>query len=316
MTRKLCATTLALALVGGVYLAAQPAAASNMGFKLERDFEVIDGFRGLYYVSFPLFNGLGDVATSTVLAGNMSPCVGDVGGPAMGDGIVDGVDAACDLWTSRLGTFNISRYNHAACAFETLTLNSSLFGIAVSSETLAPLPTDEAFQVNVPAELTSIGAQNQAVIVGSHDPSYAGRTLQDNAACGLDIALINVPYHTMYQRSGEILCGLEGVDWILGVPGGRAGPIDPAGDPTSNAEPAVCPNGIFDGTTLVNVLTFDNENDGLGADNQFIVSSVEDTGIFGLAFVNFPGYDLVPGDGYLVRMTPGHGPSTFLSPHF
>ena len=61
MSRKLNAAALALTLAGGVYLSAESAHASNMGFKLERSFAVVrevpsdptSKFQNIYMVASP-----------------------------------------------------------------------------------------------------------------------------------------------------------------------------------------------------------------------------------------------------------------------
>src|SRR2546426_9138008 len=110
MLRKLTVAALALAVAGGVYLAGAPAHASNMGFKLERNFRVERdpatnrAFTNIYFLSFPLFNGLDpDLANTAAIGtgGVTQPCVGDTGGPAAGDGILNADDAICDFFAAR-----------------------------------------------------------------------------------------------------------------------------------------------------------------------------------------------------------------------
>src|SRR6185369_11069347 len=74
MTKRMWSAALALSLAGGVYLAASAARASNMGFKLERDFDFKRTsaagslpLQNIYYVSIPFFNGLGDVADGVAI---------------------------------------------------------------------------------------------------------------------------------------------------------------------------------------------------------------------------------------------------------
>lgn len=325
MTRKLFGAALAMVLAGGVYLSAAPSAqASNMGFKLEREFAPVDGFRNVFYVSFPLFNGLGDVGSAVPNTGANPPfetgCVGIDAG-VVGDGVITAIDALCDLWTDRQGAFTLSRYDIGTCSFVTCTGAASPFGVSYPNcDTDAwgtPLPRDEGLKVEQTWPGSAVA--NSAVIVGSHDPSFAGRTLAANGGCrpDLQLAIINLPYHTMYQNAIEVLCGLKGVDWTDADGDGTPEWIDIDGDTT----PDPCPNGIWDNVNPIAVLWPDNVDDNSGpagtdTDNTTLVCSVR------LAFgvPNFPDgdacYDLIPGEGYLVQMNIAHAGSTFRSPHF
>ena len=108
MSRMSRAALAALALAGGACLITGTAQASNMGFKLERSFDVNRNAAGLalrneYWVSQPLFNGLGDVGYhDTDAALSNKRCVSATN-PA-GDGLIDVLDALCDYWTARTTT--------------------------------------------------------------------------------------------------------------------------------------------------------------------------------------------------------------------
>jgi len=318
MTRKLFGAALAMALAGGVYLAGAPAQASNMGFKLEREFAPVNGFKNEFFVSFPLFNGLGDVANTTDPAGNK--CVGDTGGPAAGDGVINGDDVICDLWTSRQGTFTVARYDISSCSFQVrfATIDPFTGNPGFSGTWVDPLPRDEAFRVSVQF-VPSV--TNSAVIVGSHDPSYTGRSLRPNASCQAfrQGAFLNLPYHTMYKNAVEILCGLEGTDWMRD-PG--TGNLVWLTDNNGDTTPDPCPNGIYAGKTIT-VSWFDNVDDnsgpaGIDTDNQNIACAVQPDPFGGGVLFPFGTdcYDLIPGEGYVVLMSNDHPGSTFLSPHF
>lgn len=314
MTRKWIGMMLAVAVAGGVYFTAQPAGASNMGFKLEREFRPVQGFNNFFYVSFPLFNGLDpDRANTAAAEGNK--CVGDPMGPAAGDGILNADDAICDLWTSRTGTFIFSRYNIDTCELEVRVAQGGALGVFFSNTFTQALPIDEAFQIQAPHPGSDVA--NDAVIVGSHDPMYTGRPLNPNAACrpDLQLQLINLPYHTMYQNALEVLCGHEGSEWEYRADG-KPGPV---GDPESAV---ICPGGIWDGAHFIRVSWFDNVQDaggpipGVNTDNQTLTCEVRP----GLGSPEFPGlancFDLIPGEGYIVQMDVAHNTTTFLSPFF
>lgn len=300
MSRKLTAAVVALALAGGVYLGSGTAQASNMGFKLERDFAFVSGFKNIYYVSYPLFNGLGDIAAPGT---NNNRCLNTP------DGVVDANDAVCDLFTDR-GTCTtcslaISKLNTATCQFETVKADKNAILGVVFQGTAWRMDQDPnrdiGYLVNVANGTGSPAPTNRAVIVGSHDPSWTGLTVSV-ASCPR--TYISVPYHTMYQKAAEILCGLENTDWV---------------DANGDGKPDTCPNGIFDNTSgkRVTVTTFDNvvgNNEFPNTDNAFIVYSCEK--VLGNLVFSGSNFSLNPGEGYLVNLLTGYGNRTFLPPHF
>ncbi len=307
MSTNLRAAAAALALAGGVYLACPaPVEASNMGFKLERSFDLIRRtadnrpLQNIYWISNPLFNGLGDIANTADPANNK--CV-EPGGAGAPDGIINSDDAICDFWTARTnpataGTFTFSYIDRDTCTpiarNGTVQLGQIRFtGVAF------PMIAEIGYQalVTVPGGAT-YSPQNRAVIVGSHDPSFAGRSIIYATACGASaprLDLLNLPYHTMYTSSFEILCGLEGVDWV---------------DANADGRPDTCTAGIFDGTRAMTVSFFANRE----PENAPVSHNVT----FSLGQVRFTGtpFSLVPGDGYLIQISPGHTPTTWLSPHY
>ena len=305
MIRKISAAALALTVAGGVYLTAGTAQASNMGFKLERSFTPVPNFRNIYLVSYPLFNGLGDVANTGATERNK--CVGDADGPATPDGTIDSYDAICDMYTDRSmsgsHSFAVNRINRDTCQFQTSIASHTFTGVAFGGAAF-PLNTgdqrDQGFYVTVSATAPAAPI-NRAVIVGSHDPSYTGRQIRmPSPDCAPRLDYLQVPYHTMYQAANELLCGLETVDWV---------------DADSNGNPDTCTRGIFDGTHAMAVQTFDNIPDSSGTDNQFVARIVTRsfTGALNFSGPNFP---LTPGDSYIASIGLGHVTTTFLSPHF
>jgi hypothetical protein len=316
MSRKLTAATLALTVAGGVYLTAGSAQASNMGFKLERSFAVVranptvptTSFLNIYLVAFPLFNGLGDVAETAI--GGTGPtgnkCIGDAGSIAAPDGIINVDDAICDLFTDR-GTngnsFAFQTFDPDTCRFIARGASRNpLTGLTFSGLTAFTLDDDAGFWITVNGTVVPPPA-NRAVIVGSHDPSYTGRVIRQPVPdCTPRLNLIAPPYHTMYEFANEILCGLEGVDWVDTTP--------------ADGNPDTCTAGIFDGTRNIQVGTFDNIADSSGTDNQFKFRGVSFSVLLGRLAFTGPNYDLVPGDGYIVSISPSHVTTTFLSPHF
>lgn len=301
MSRKLTAAGVALALAGGVYLGSGTAKASNMGFKLERDFAFQDGFRNIYYVSYPLFNGLGDVAGAT---GGGNKCTNTP------DGVIDTFDAICDialadLTTCTRCTFTMNRLNTTTCLYEPVTASKGALGINFLG-TPWVMTQDPNRDIGYLVTLSNQGGApnpvNRAVIVGSHDPSWTGHAVSA-ASCLRDI--IGVPYHVMYQHAAEILCGLETTDWQ---------------DADSNGCPDTCPNGIYDGTSgaRVAILTFDNVPGNnefpTNTDNQFISFAIQP---FGTSLTCLgKNFSLAPGEGYLLNLLSNYNSKTFLPPHF
>lgn len=318
MSRRFTVAALALALAGGVYLSGGPAEASNMGFKLERDFHAVGPpatpapFQGIYFFSAPLFNGLADIANT--LDANGNPCAGP------GDGVVNADDALCDIWTSQQGQIGMLRFLPATCQFQSRNLVfDPLFGIQAAGAFTEALQNpgqgydDDGYQITVPYVPVVEGGPgdvaNQAVIVGSHDPSYAGMTLAlPTSGCTPTVPFINVPYHTMYRKSEEVLCGLENVHWF---------------DADMDGFPDTCPNGVFDerdvvgmvGGSLIQVITFDNVPDGMGRDNAFISQNVVFDPLFGYSWGGTT-FNLIPGDAYRIALSAGHRDTLWLSPHF
>lgn len=322
MSRKLTAAALALSVAGGVYLSAEPAHASNMGFKLERSFSVVrenpadpnTKFLNIYMLSFSLFNGLGDIGADGVPAGEVKGCVGDPNSP-VADGFINSMDALCDTWTDRgiNGAMILSRFDRDSCTFVGTSGNRTTIGGIQYGNVFFDLERDAGLYITVSSN-NAVAPQNRAVTVGSHDPSYTGRAIREPALgsrgvdCSPRLDFINLPYHSMYQKAREILCGLAGVDWTYS-------------DPPTNRKPTSCNRGIFNDNTgfqrTIGVLTFDNVNDDSTQtpDNAFSFASISYSGLGGY---NFGGadYDLTPGDAYMVSIQAGHGQTTFLSPHF
>ena len=282
MSRRLLSTAAALMLAGGVYLSAGTAEASNMGFKLERSFSFVTGAQNLYLVSFPLFNGLGDVSNGM--------------GCDTGDGVIDANDALCDLATDKDmsaggALMTIQRLNEASCLFEGRTIlkvgaNFSFIG-AFLSELTSPENREVGFFINVNKNPADPDPENRAVIVGSHDPSWAGKMVTRSCA----FTVLNLPYHTMYRSANEILCGLEGVDWT---------------DDGTGA-PDMCEGGLYDPVS------------GLSVTTQTFVGTFQGRSAFNAGgTVRFIGtnFDLTPGDAYIFNMPEGYQDRLWLAPHF
>lgn len=363
--RKSIGAALALCVAGGVYLAAAPASASNMGFKLERQFKLEKDdlgrlYQNLYFVSFPLFNGLDpNLANTMPSPATANKCVNDPGppdGPSVGDDFLNADDALCDMWTSRDGNMSIQHWipsdavglplTGLGCSFETRTAERTSFGIAftggftghdlsVPAQPIAAKDwrTDEyrgvGYVVNVGDRRGTAAPLhlNNAVIVGSHDPSFAGRTI--TAPCRPASEFLNVPYHTMYRTAAEILCG-------LGPPNGDWEDLlnNQSGNPGPDGEPDECPGagspgpgGVFDETAprgyLISIRTFDNVKDGslppgggtIPTDNTFMSLSAN-LNSFGTLRITGSNFNLIPGEAYRLDIPQTHTSTLWRSPHF
>jgi hypothetical protein len=270
-----------------------------MGFKLERSFSFEDSFRNFYYVSFPLFNGLGDIADSAL----GYPC-DFAGGP--GDGVINADDAICDMWTDRglsMGgaAFTIQKIDTATCSLVgrtgLVTSRDNYFFTGGFTEDITTGENRErGYNVVVAKGNSDPFLENRAVIVGSHDPSFGGH---DFVTTGCRRDIISVAYHTMYRTVDEILCGLESVDW----------------DPDGSGNPDACLNGIYnDGAGLgTTVQRYDNDPASM-TPNRFVGRTVFNPG-GGLFFLG-PDFQLTPGDAYLVNWEAAADPQRFVQPHF
>jgi hypothetical protein len=326
MSRNSTRATLVVAALASAWCGARPAEASNAGFKLERSFDLLREpgtgrpYLNLYSVSYPLYNGLGDVADPNHPGGNK--CVGDIGGPTRGDGFIDATDAICDHWTSREGSFVLEKFDRDTCSYRARTATlSPIGGIQFTGTFTYRTPGGDpgnlltnatgreiGYFVLVSSSSPTVSPRNPAVLVGSHDPSFTGRAIlaAPLAACArttprFDIQ--NLPYHSMYARADEILCGLEGVDWVDAVP--------PLGDPDT------CPNGTlpahrgvpFDGAHVLSVQT--NEASRGWVSRTVAINPITRT----VAFTG-TNFALHLGEAYMLLINADHAPTTFLAPHF
>jgi hypothetical protein len=300
--RKLSAAALALALVGGVYFTTGEAHASNMGFKLNKSFNYVEGpNQNFYYVSFPYFNGLGDVANESAPFGQ-PVCQSQDPATFVPDGVITLGDALCDLWVdlptlpagARAQLMSAQIIRDTDCGFVGQILQKNAFGtsfVGTGGVQLEPVRTS-GLQIQV---TQNSATSNDAVIVGSHDPDPSVASISFTRGDVCNRKIINVLYHTMYRNAYEIFCGLETIDWV---------------DADMNGNPDTCTGGIWDGRTLMSIQKYDNSVGAFG----FIGSIVNF--FFGMA--TFPGQNipLVPGEAYLVGWAPDATPNPLTQPHF
>lgn len=337
MSRKISLAALAAALVTATCFVSVPAEASNMGFKLERNFEFVSGFKNVYQVAFPLYNGLGDIAGSDDADGDGDPCNNTP------DGLVLADDIICHLWTERdtvgyLGDFSIATYNPSApgdpagCTLQGYTglkLGENFFFYvgpfvpSVPAERAAFDFRDGDLGVgSQPGRATQVGYQvivgqgspapfvtNPAVIVGAHNPNITQQMI------GLDLdgdgrsclnELVNVEYHTMYTNALEILCGQRGpgLDWE---------------DADMDGSPDTCTQGAYDCQTQITVAKFFNDPADASAntDDGFTIVNLTpgDCTQDGM-FVVGRDFQLVPGESVTLAMNSGQLDRPVLKQHF
>lgn len=268
--------------------------AGNMAFKL--DVELPCDSSGPYVVSLPLLEGVQDGADSGAA---LDPCDG-----LAGDGVVDTLDLACQLFSDRgqataAGTgMTVQVFDPMSCSWAGVTLfwNGSAVQFIGSPVPVAPIAgAGGAFVVTSACALGETGdIVNPAALVGAHDVTFLGRPLGVSAT-GCVEDWVSVPYHTQYQRASEILCGLEGVDWV---------------DADGDGLPDTCPGGVFDAGsgTAITVQTHDKSSGNWIGWTAFGVGGA-------LSFIGTD-FRLRQGEGYRVNWASSHPGSVFLSPHY
>ena len=252
-----------------------------------------------YFVSVPLIQSFEDLANSSATESNK--CVGDPGGPSAPDGLINADDVICAWWTSRpsgQGSFLIARRDEPTAAYLDRSgwWDAATSSIVFAGPWTAPLGSeDEGWVVFVDG---AVGTQNRFVVTGGHDSTTTGRVI--SAATDTQF-LVNEPYHAMYQRASEILCGLEGVD-----------SIDVDGDGWVD----YCHRGIFDESHDVTLVTYDNDIDGSPGDGTYVSLTVSMSPLTRRIVFSGTNFELKPGRACLAFITPSQLPRTFLAPHF
>ena len=284
---------IAIALAVGL-LVAPTAPADDL--EVERDFPWYEDLRNVYFVTAPFAEGIEDVANTT----NVDPCDTVDTGP---DGVVNADDLLCTLWgggdlAEQRGAMSVVHYDGGACSYR--------------ARTGLKLPTGErlfiggGFQYQPEFGYTvQVGRVtedapppvNRVVLSGHCDPAFPGRLLVP-IGCQNGAEVLHYPYNALYRTVDEILCGLEGVDWMP--------------DPVTG-NPDTCPNGLFmlgeDGAA-VSVVLYNNDPDA-PSPNQYIGRSVVQVP-GSLVFVG-SNYELKAGEAYLAYLSVKHSP-TFWDP--
>ena len=266
-----------------------PLPSSNMGFRVDVELSADAGGDDLEIVALPLQLGTGDVADASAA----EPC-SEAGAPRA-DGVEDALDLLCTLWTSREGGLWISRRSPSGPGWESRGIwRLPGGGFAHAGDWLAPITSGEAVSARILAPAGS-AVTNRSVVVGSHDgsapcPVYAGAPL------GPANGLLNVFYHSMARSADDLLCGLQGLDWV---------------DADADGAPDTC-----------NVALFDSGAGGSALVADFTSSTVtlrsvraDASAPHGLRFegTNFP---LTVTRGQAVVLSPEQTPRTWCQPHF
>jgi hypothetical protein len=257
-------------------------------------------FRGVYYLSLPDYPLLDDVADSDP---PMWTANGVCLGPGRGDGIINADDLLCTIFGSGTpmtgrGLLAFFRFDRTACGYDTRYLYFEYIFEELTSagSWTAPLDPRDGIWVTVPFD---VAADNVVTLRGWCDADAPPVVIgPPPSGCRPVLPILQVPWITPYRQADEILCGLEGVDWVDG---------DGDGDPDT------CPNGIFDGTTPITVVSFDNDPDTVPESDNLRIGRTALRTDLGLAFLgrNFP---LVRGAAYEAVVRLGHSPTLWDPP--
>ncbi len=299
--------------------AALPAAAQQ--FSIVRNFDHIrrssDGrpLQNIYWVSLPLVPVIADGANTA--APSFNKCVGDPDGPAFGDGIINSDDVICAWWTARTnpataGAFTLSRIFPEVCTPVGRSAFAFQGAIRFSGMTF-PIEPGAGLQVLITAPAAATySPRNRAVLAGDHDDAWPGRAITYAAGCAATAPrtdLIAVPYHAIYSSVDEILCGLEGVDWVDANADGKPDTCwdDRNGNGVRDAGEGA--TGIFDGRRLILVSRFDNTEAVNTTQTRMVTVAL------GRLFFIGQRFPLTVGEACVVQLSPGHQPTLFLPPH-
>jgi hypothetical protein len=273
-------------------LASDPVPGRDAAVRIRLHLDAIRLFPGwsrgnIYHVAVPA-GAIADVARSS--PDTSDKCVGDPGGPLMGDGFVNADDLVCTLWTSRQGGIVVRRWDPVAQAWT----DRSAFVDDLTGEVLfvgpwtGSLLPEEGIRVDVssPARMGPGRLENTPVLVGWHDGSAPPVHL-DGAA--MQLVVLGMPGWAMQRSSDQALCGL----WSM--------------DPDLPEDADTCDPGLdvlFDGAHAVQISAYDN-----GDLDQFVGRGVDEA--FNRLHFWGPRFDLVPGDAYLVWLSRDHVPADF-----
>lgn len=147
------------------------------------------------------------------------------------DGVVNADDLICLLWApGREGIFSIARRQSGSCTWTMRTAfrsarNPELIFIGAAFD-YDPGVGYVVYRGKFPWEPD---LSNRVTLRSRCNLHLEARELIE----GCDKQLLVLPYDTPYRHADEVLCGLEGTDYL----------------PTAEGEPDACPNGVFDPET-------------------------------------------------------------------
>ncbi len=304
---------------------AWPAAALRRDLDLVRRASDGQPLQNIYWVSLPLIHDVPDGANTA--APELNKCVSDTTGPSVADGILNSDDLICDWWLARAdpataGSFMVTWRDPSRC-LSLFRIGTVVLGRILFVGTPFVLEPGVGYEVQVTVRPgATYSPRNEATLNGTDDPAFAGIAIAYTPTCTAGQAanccpataprtyLLGVSQSVMYRTSYEMLCGLEGVDWVDGNRDGR--PDTCFDDANSNGvfDAGDAMTGLYDGATAMTVLRFFN--------TEPINGPVAHTATLSLGSFRFHGtpFNLVPGEALLVHLSRGYRGTTFLPPHF
>jgi hypothetical protein len=266
-----------------------PSPDSNMGFRVDLRLASTATEGSPFLLALPLNLGTGDIADAAAA----QPC--SETGALRSDGVIDALDLLCELWTSRQGGLWISRHVASPAGWQSRGIWRTPGGaIVTAGDWTAPILHGEAVVATVLAPAAG-SVVNDAVIVGSHDPSQPCPVI-DAPGAAPATGVLNVFYHSMFRSGNDLLCGLKGMAWE---------DLDLDGDPDT------CTGGLFDPSSPGSASVADVRDSGVA-----VRSVVADPAApHGLRFSG-PDFALEPTRAAAVVLSPGQPAATWCQPHF
>lgn len=215
MRRNAWMAAVAVAVVG--LLVAPLAFGSNMGFKLERNLDLVPGGLSYYSMSFPFYRSFGDLWDSGAndFGSDAAVMSDDVLADWFtgGDGTCDG-GWECDGSISLLRFVNdpgtdLNKWVGQTIAYNVFQQKAVMSGTAFDIDNAAD--PGKGFLVQIPS-----GTQFPVVIVGSHNPDETDFVMTFMTGA-LNKHPFSLPYHTTYSDSEQLLDGIPDPDFKKGI---------------------------------------------------------------------------------------------------
>ena len=271
----LVVSALGLVLVGGALIG------SNMGFKLERNFRYIDGNQNLYYLSLPFFSEYADCDELLI---------DFVGQPTDND----------------FNSMTLELTDIAANDIKTRTCRPHPVGPPdfdawlITGDDPWTIDSSIGYKLVVLDNAGPSGDDNNVVIVGSHDPEYAGYDINFQADMK-NLYPVSVPYHTTWVTVEDLL-----IDTFVNGP-----------DTSDVAEATAFSFANYDYETQASINEFFTVSIrahpvGPPDFDAYLITGDTDPGAN-------PTFNVTPGDGYVLNITNDAATPfqvTYLSPHF